>query len=152
MARKKHKIDTRPAYDYLIIGISTSLKDYKLAFSLNKAMMLSLRKGDDFIHAVPETQAYSCYFYHNHDLRRDHVLIANKNENGWLISSLRTVDYFLLISDVQGSAASPSLLKKISSVPGILTAIRIEAGRIKDMDLILADLELHLLKNGLGEQ
>ncbi len=62
--------------------------------------------------------------------------------------SLGQVDFFLLAGDILGENAFLDILKKTRSIPQVLAAYEIDPAKIKDMDLLFEEVELHLLAAG----
>lgn len=149
---KKHKLDTGLAYSYSIIGISTPLKDYMLVFHLNRGLSLSLRKIHDFHHEEQKPSAFPFFFFRNPDERRSYMLIGNKSPEGFLIPSLKTLDYFLITDEPLPADKNQLLIRQIQSIPGILTSIKVDTLRIKNIDLLIAEIELHLVENRLSRR
>ena len=143
---KKHKLDSGLSYSYSIIGISTPLKDYNLVFHLNRVLSLSFRRIKDFHHEEQKPADYSFYFFRNPDERRNYMLIANRCPDGFLIPSLKTIDYFLITDETLQPAKSQLIIKQIQSAPSILTVVKIDTSRIKNIDLLIAEIELHVIE------
>jgi hypothetical protein len=101
---KKIKLFVEHQYDFELLGLVSSVKDYKMAWLINHSLRLKLVKISDF---EPE-------FIHQPQLKisqfleeKDHgfiQLLKNRSlsEGGnalYLIPELKMFDYFLLIQD-----------------------------------------------------
>ena len=148
MAKKlSAKIDF--SSEYTLIGISCHLKDYRLTFFLNKQLNIKLRRIDDFTQVNPDKEelSYSVYFYHCPDTKNNFCLITNHHSEGKLIPALRSIDYFLLIENELPGERKKELISKVKTIPNLLTAYEIELSKVKNINQLLAELELQFIEN-----
>ncbi len=134
--------------DYHIIALVSHLKDYTLCHHINSGLRLDLIKYDDLVLAIPTTEenSFSWYFYQDKESRTFYYLIGNKGENGILMSSQKTVDYFLLIKNPVSEQFLKSITGKIRKIPNITAVFDFNMRQFKDMDLLLETNELHELE------
>lgn len=148
----KLKLDIDYSEDYRIIGISSHLKDFRLAFFLNKSLKLDLRKINDFTFQSSVNKPilnYSFYFYQTTEAWYLYSMIGNFNAYGRLIPTLWQYDFFLFINgpiEDEEIAASVNLISKVHSV---LIAKEITFTQFKNGNYLIADLEMHLNANKL---
>lgn len=88
-------------YDFVLLAVISSLKDYRLCFELNKKLKLKfIRQPDlelkDAKHNRSEFTFFRC---RNSKSREELILILNKGTNGILIPEMKNVDYFMLIKN-----------------------------------------------------
>ncbi len=135
--------------EYSFIGIACQLKDYRLAFFLNKQLNLNLKRISDFVQgsADKEEISYSLFNYHNPETKNNFCLISNHNSEAKLIAALKNIDYFLLIENDIPDASKKELIANIRKIPNVMAAYDIELSKIKNISNLLADLELQLLEN-----
>lgn len=144
-------------YNFLLIGICCSSKDYRLGYELNKALGLSLKKVKDItlgstakakkneINLLSEegnndVPSYSVYVYQHPNTGLVYNVIANKSSGNLLIPEKKECDYFLMITGEAHSKEKGEALKKVKVIPMILTAFEIDPNKLKSKDhLILND-------------
>ncbi len=133
--------------NYLMIGISSHLKDYRISFFLNRVLGFNFRRIDDFTYSARgnETLSYPVFVYHDPDLRAHFCLMSNHHPEKKLIPALKQTDYFIFTNDPINDNNVQDLVRQIKSTPNVLTAYKIDPSEVKNMDVISADLELHLL-------
>ncbi len=154
MAVKKLKISSEQVPDVEIIGITTTLHDYRLAFFLNKEAGLQLHKLDDlpvFNEKTKESREQSLFTWTDSDQRIVYYLIGNDHPDGKMIDQYGQANYFLFIkgtSKPQSIKLLASLIRKIPSVTFVFEAI---PSKIKELDGIMEDLEIHELSQA-GKQ
>lgn len=135
--------------EYSFIGIASQLKDYRLAFFLNKQLNLNLKRISDFIQGSTDIEeiSYSLFNYHHPETKNNFCLISNHNSEAKLIAALKNIDYFLLIENDIPDASKKELIANIRKIPNVMAAYDIELSKIKNISNLLADLELQLLEN-----
>jgi hypothetical protein len=147
---KKHNLALSREQNWpVIVGVACRLKDYQLCFHLNKKLDLHLRKLPDFNVLVPgkeETSFYSLYRYQDLNRRLDYLLLSNHHPDSKLLPEFRQTDYFLLVAGETTANEIEILIRLTKEVPGVLLAYYLDLTKSKHIDLILADLELHLLE------
>jgi hypothetical protein len=143
---KKIKLTAGSSYDYTTIGIACHMKDYRFTFFANEQLGFHFKRTDDLVSGnEKESLVYSFYLYDNPDDRRQYYLVSNYHEEGRLIPSEKGADFFLIVNDVLPANLKKSIIGKIQKVPQALTAYEIPAGKVKDLDKIFEEIELHLL-------
>jgi hypothetical protein len=143
---KKHKLTGDFSPDYTVIGISSQARGYKLAMLVNEKLGFHFHRMEDFQgHDRPEHQ-YILYEDQAKDSRRIYHLLYNRHPDGLLVSSLKGIDAFLVIYESLSSFETTATLKALRQGQGIQAAYEIEISTVKGFDLLLEDLEVHLLK------
>ncbi len=147
---KKILLDIRsePTY-FTLIGISCHLKDYRLSFLLNQKLEFSFTKIEDLqsYGAPDKNQAeYSYYYYRDEDRFNAYSLIANRSQDSVLVPQLKQTDFLLLVEGEFKKPQKDMVINTIKSIPSVLTAYEIKLTDIKNYELLLTDLEMHLTK------
>lgn len=150
MAKRKQILKLGADTDISLIGISCHLKSYRLSFAMDHSLGLSFRRVDDF--EIPghddNVLRYPFLMYEDNELKNQFCLIQNHHPQGKLVPALKQVDFFLMARDPLEQALVSGILKKIKSIPQVLTAYEIDPARTRDVDALLADMELHLMTAG----
>ncbi|MCF8302014.1 MAG: IPExxxVDY family protein [Bacteroidales bacterium] len=149
---KKLKLEVDYSEDYRILGVSSHLKDYRIAFFLNKVLEFDLRKTTDFLFQQSANQPalnYSFYHYRTPDAWFVYSMIGNFNAYGRLIVSLWQYDYIIFVNGPSEDHEIETSLKAIRSIQHVLTASEIPFDKVKNINHIIADIEMHLINNKL---
>jgi hypothetical protein len=137
---KVHKLFTEYSYDFRILGISTAVKEHKLAWLINQALTIRLVKGSDFIIEILKNDnlVISNYFYQTeHNLIR---LVRNKNldyQNAvkpYLVPEVRHLDYLLVI---EGTLKTDEIFEKIKPIPIIAHVEIIDVFKLKSRENLI---------------
>jgi hypothetical protein len=143
---KKIKLTSGSSYDYTTIGIACHMKDYRFAFFLNEQLGFRFRRLDDLVSGEEnETRNYSFYIYSHPEERRNYCLVSNYHEEGRLIPSEKGADFFLIINDILSSDRKKEIISKIQKVPQAIAAYEIPGGKVKNLEQIFEEIEVHLL-------
>ena len=141
--------------DYTLIGIHTTLNDYRLAYLLNKHLQVNFRRANydlDFFQKNVES-SYIVYEYTNTKLDQDWFLISNvfkytletesislfgqSDSTSFLIPEKKKVDFFLKIEGEFDGDFMLKLTEKINQIPQIITSYEIEINSLKSKDFLI---------------
>lgn len=134
---KKNKVTLELNYDFLLLGIASPAKDYRISSLLNKALKLELvRDNDHTMEVLSGLAEYKRYHYNDELTKTTYRLIANKSDKGNLVPEKGQVDYFLIVNG--NNADKEWLLEKIKGLDIVQTAFEIDAEQLKSrQNLIL---------------
>jgi hypothetical protein len=141
--------------EYALIGIHTTLEDYKLAYLLNQHLKISFKKANfnlDFENKN-NNASFSIFEYTNLQYDFDWFLISNSIKedkatisNGlplftetktYLIPEKKNIDFFLKISgDVEPEFVTKTI-QKIKGVNQIITSYQIDKNSLKSKDFLI---------------
>lgn len=148
--------------DFTFIGISSSLRDYRLCHFINKHSGLKLQFGKEppidhngniknkpqselDYHVITE-KSKTKYFKHHFPMYRyccnqfefEYYLINNKSlENGVLIPEIANFDYFMLIKHYIDSEDLDRLIDNLKSIPDIMLVKEIEPISLKSKENLI---------------
>lgn len=126
-------------YDFLLIGICSHEKDYRLCWEINKMLDIGLERGDNITLNTSdgELMTFSLYFCNCSETNNYFHLLSNKSSNGVLITEQKKVDYFLKIKGNISPEYMGVLIKKLRKIPIVLTAYQIDPVKIKSIQKLL---------------
>ena len=152
---KKLILETDLPSDYCIIGIAYHHNDYLLSFHLNKLLNIYLKKNIDFIYSGikgTDVQQFPLASYTDLENHQNFFLISNHGNKGFLIPSIKQIDYFVFVQGIENldknnfPKGTESVLQLIRSIPNIVAALEIKLTLVKDIAVLLSELELHMLE------
>lgn len=143
---KKIKFNSGSSYDYTTIGIACHMKDYRFAFFMNEQLGFNFRRMEDLVSGEEkEARGYSFYIYSHPEERRNYYLVSNYHEEGRLIPTEKGADFFLIINDILPESRKKEMISKIQKVPQALAAYEIPTGKVRNLEIIFEEIEVHLL-------
>lgn len=111
----KFILEDEAYYDFKLLGISSHVKNYRLCWTVNKALGLDLMKMDEEIIVRPLRSdrpiSFSVYYCFDEETEVEFELISNRHEEGFLIPEMKSADYFLKISDWHADPMSELIQK-----------------------------------------
>lgn len=122
---KKRKLEAEFDYDFLLFGIISAIKEYKLAWLLNSQLDVQLDKVKDIEIEFLKSQnlIISNYLYEtehsNLRLLKNKSMDQIEDNSAFLVPELKRFDYFLIIRGFEDTFASLDLKNKISSIPKV---------------------------------
>ena len=126
--------------DFVLIAVTTSLKDYRICYLINKYLNFGFVKNADLavdINKGAEPVYFSKYTYNWEASDTDFYFIANKGSDGYLVPEMRKTDYFLLIKNYIDEEELDSLISALNKVPEIVTAAKIDPKKVKSRENLL---------------
>lgn len=152
-----HALDLHDFYEekYSLLGIHTTLEDYKLAYVLNHHLGVHFNKASfnlDFENEKSDA-SFSIYTYENSTHNSEWYLISNseKKENkvqeeglllsteikNYLIPEKKKIDFFVKIVEDIPLKETQKLVNKIKSIDQIITAYTIDTNTLKSKDILI---------------
>lgn len=132
---------------YTMIGISCHLKDYRITYYLNKFLGINLKKSKEFpIKSEKDKKnfLFSFFIFNDRNKEISYYLISNHNPESKLIPSQKQTDYFLIAKDLINKENETDIINKIKTIPYVLTAYKIELQKIRFINNLFSDLEIHV--------
>lgn len=142
---KKHRLTGDFSPEYSVIGVSSQARGYKLAMQVNEKLDLHLRRVEDFPKHGTEERYYALYEDQAKDSRRLYYLLSNRHQEGLLVPALKGIDGFIVIFESLSQGEINELLLLLRKGQGIQAAYEIKVETVRDFELLLEDLEVHLM-------
>lgn len=144
----KHTLEIEFDYDFVLIGISSHEKDYRLCWTVNNALNLQLTKQESLeIKGKKQTTPsfFSFFLFEKQDEFIDYAIIANLSEsktveqttstlfdaldesdNEYLIPEQKQMNYFFLIRGEIENEEVNEIIQQIKEIENVQTAVRID--------------------------
>ncbi|MDB5015415.1 MAG: hypothetical protein JWQ84_247 [Mucilaginibacter sp.] len=126
--------------DFVLIAVTTSLKDYRICYLINKFLSFNFIKIPDLsvdIYQGGSPALFSIYHYNWETTETDFYFIANKGSDAYLIPEMKKADYFLLIKNYIDENDLDKLISALNKIPEIVTATKIDPKKIKSRENLL---------------
>ncbi len=145
MAKKRNKLIIEPFDNIKIIGISTNMIDYQLAWYLNNVLRINLVK---YRGVSPNDEDYfSFYYYDAGENSNAFNLVALRSSSGkeWVSFKPKT-DYLLIIRNYISDNVFQQYLNDIRKRTKVNHAYVVDLDLNTKIDIILEDIEFHEMK------
>ena len=134
---RKTKLVINHEVEDSVIGLVTTLKDYKLAWHLNRVFNIDLVKQQPLkIEFIKGSDLEIVYFAYSSEFKQFR-LVKNKSleENtGYLIPELMNFDFFLMVNGEEGIVSDDSVIQGLQKINGIEYNQLIDVSILKSKD------------------
>tara|TARA_B110000003_G_scaffold156704_1_gene157161 strand:- start:380 stop:784 length:405 start_codon:yes stop_codon:yes gene_type:complete len=113
--------------DFLILGINSHIKLYKLCWEINKKLHTSFVKNKN--HTINKNQEFERFSYTHKNTEITYNIISNVSTTGYLEPNNKSVNYFMI---VQGEIYNTQkTIKKLNQIEDILLVFELNLSKIK---------------------
>jgi hypothetical protein len=127
-------------FDFILIALTTSLKDYRICYLINKSLNFNFVREEDLkldIGPGGSEVLFSIYNYSWETTETDFIFIGNKGSDGYLVPEMREADYFILIKNYIDENDLESIISALNKIPEVVAAVKIEPKKIKSRENLL---------------
>ncbi|HOI33588.1 MAG: IPExxxVDY family protein [Bacteroidales bacterium] len=144
MPSRKKTLQSQPFDNIILLGISTTLPDYKLAWHINNRMSINLVKHQNIYPVSNDTNTgYSFYFFdQGENLNIFNLVSLSCEGQRWIKLSVST-DYLLIIRNALDQERLDYYIRAIRNIPQIVHVFIVETKINKGIDLLLETIEFH---------
>lgn len=159
----KHTLILEPDYDFVLTGISSHAKDYRICWALNNTLNIELKKTDSLEikgKKQPTSSFFSTFKFEdtknfteyivlsNFSEAKSHVLQENtlfkeekdklqSLENEFLIPEHKNLNYFFIVKGEISDGEINNFVKKLKELDIVLTTIIIDVPRLKSKNNLI---------------
>lgn len=126
--------------DFILISVTSGLKDYKLCYYINKQLNTDFKKVGDYcldLTAANELRPFSQYFFKIESSETEFYIIANHGTAGPLITEMAHVDYFMLIKNHFDKQDLEDMLSRLRQIENIVSVVEIDPKMIKSNENLM---------------
>ncbi len=147
-------LDYENEHEYILIGIHATLEDYRLAFELNKALNIHLKRESQDLDFSTDNSSFSLYRYdcsrtfskwslinnkylfdaHN---TKDNYLFKEDYQINHLIHEKKQVDFFLKIESDFDNNEINEIIKNVNTIKNVITSYNINPRTLKSKDFLI---------------
>jgi hypothetical protein len=139
---KKSTLQITHHYDFDLLGLVAPLKDYKMAWLINRSMGINLVKVTD---VRMEFLKQPVLFVSQYMLKKEHgfiQLLRNRSYSdsgftGYLIPELKTMDYFLILQDYTLETNINSYIENLSASNLVQNVVKLDISKLKSKENLL---------------
>ena len=123
--------------DFVLIAITSSLKDYILCHQINKSLEFDFEKTDDhevYYHLDEPPISFSRFYYYVEQSEVEYYLVNNRNPEGFLIPEMNKVDFFMIIHQYIDKEDLEFILTRLNKLSDIQVAAQISPLKLKSKE------------------
>ena len=138
---RKNKLTVAPFDDIHLIGINSTLVDYKLAYHFNNTLKFNFIRLEE---ALLDTELPYAFFYYNAGENNNaYNLVAIRNKEHVCVKLNPQIDYLLVVRNHITEGKLSQLVKNIRSLTGVTYAYLMDLSKTPALELILERIEMH---------
>lgn len=138
---KKNKLTVAPFDDIHLIGINSTLVDYKLAYHFNNTLKFSFIRLDEAL--LDTVSPYAFFYFNAGENNNAYNLVALRNKEHVCIKLNPQIDYLLIVRNHITDDKLNQLVKSIRGLNGVTYAYLMDLNKIPTLDLVLERIEMH---------
>jgi hypothetical protein len=126
--------------DFILIAITSQLRDYRLCYHINKELYIDFRKVADYclsLFAGSEPLQFSQYFFKIEASETEFYLIANQSTAGYLIPEMSNINYFLLVKNHFDQEDLDDMLMRLNRIENIESVMQVNPLHLKSNENLL---------------
>ena len=134
----KFSLEFEEEYPFFVVGITASVRDYKLCWHLNKELGLQLVRDQslEILNKRKDSVSHEFFSFEDEDAQVNYRLIENRKGGNYFLSEAPKAD-FLLVLDESPILDRNELIKKIKSIRPVLMAFEIDLDQIRNKQNLL---------------
>ena len=125
---KKKWLQFEIELDFVLVGISCHLKDYRFVWLLNKALQSNFIKTKQF--SLHDNDCRFSQFEYLMELSTAYIF-ANRSSTGYLVNRKPQVDYWMKLEEPDNERLH-RWMEEISTIPQVLVAYEEGAEKVKE--------------------
>jgi len=147
--KKKFKLEFFSQPDFVVYGISSPLKEYKLVYHMNNIKGIKFKRIADFPghNGVKSNEAIPFPLFRFKSTENDYSLVSVKTPEGILLPYLKQPDFLLLVSGTHNPDELQLFLKAIRAITNVIMVFEINVLFNPNFPVFLNDMELHLISS-----
>ena len=138
---KKNKLTIAPFDDIQIIGINSTLADYKLAYFFNTELNFDFIRLNEIM--LDDEHPYAFFYFNAGENRNVYNLVSLKHQGTPCVKLKPQMDYLLIVRNHITDDRLEQLIKKIRSIRQVTYAYTMDLSKTPAMDVLLERIEMH---------
>jgi hypothetical protein len=139
---KKTKLQIEHTYDFELLGLVSPVKDYKMAWLINRDLHLNLVRSEDLILeflSLPRLKIsqFSLSLPHGFVQLLKNKALNSSDQVSYLIPELKSVDYFLLVQDETFQLSIHTFADQLVKNHFIQNVIPLDISKLKSKENLL---------------
>ncbi len=137
MSKKILRVDYN--FDISVIGISSSVRDYRLCWFINNALPLRFNRIDDLLiySDFGEESYHSCFKFSMLNSETDLYLLSNKSGNSYIIPESKQTDFFIISTEILSDEDQKDFIQLLNKIEIVQSSYPIDPYSLKSKENLL---------------
>jgi hypothetical protein len=140
---RKNILRIQSDFEFDILGISTGLPDFQLAWHINSEINVHLKRVGDHQIAFRDNKFLRTSLFQYTTDNLSVVMIRNKvNESesfAFVVPEAKNIDYFLIIQDDTGDLEIVNVKNTLSKIKNVILVQKMDVQKLKSIDNLIID-------------
>lgn len=137
---QKFKLDYIPEYDFILLGLVSFEKDYRLGWEINQTLQMDFTRSAD--HSLKhrktgQEQQFSCFIYEDDEAYVTYKMLSNRSESGYLLEELKNLDYLMVITGECDEDYAADFREKLLSLESVQSCFVLEPEKLKGCERVI---------------
>jgi hypothetical protein len=126
-------------FDFVLIGIVTSHRDYRVSRDVNLALEITLERTEDYsiVEKKRGQEIHFPFFKFTNEHEDQYFILGNKVETGLLIPEQKQLDFFLMVKPGQSTIDRAELVRLLKKDNRFQAVFPIEVAGLKSKQNLL---------------
>ena len=139
----KNRLEISYDFDFHLVALNTSVKEYKLAWGLNRELNLELAKKHNISIDFQGGKSLSISNFVCEKEYQIFRLLKNRAENfddqynAYLIPEMKNFDYFLMVADDSTTFEINPFISTIKQIPFVQFAVSVDTAVLRSKDNLI---------------
>lgn len=138
---KKTKLVIAPFDDIHIIGINSTLVDYKLAYHFNETLNFNFIRLKEIL--LDDVLPYAFFYYNAGENRNAYNLVSLRHKDHLCLKLTPQIDFLLVVRNPIKDDRLAQLVKNIRTIKGVTYAYIMDLSKSPAIDVLLERIEMH---------
>ena len=139
----KNRLDVSYDFAFHLVALNTNVKEYKLAWVLNRDLQINLSKMDNISIGFSGGKSLSISNFIYEREYQTFRLLKNRSEsfddqyNAYLLPEMKNFDYFLMVADDSTTFDINPFISTIKQIPFVQFAVLVDTASLKSKDNLI---------------
>ena len=140
---RQMKLQVEYEYDFVLFGLLSSVKGFKLAWSINNTLSIELVSAKDIEMSLRDNRKLSVITYEYNTQNSKFILFQNKLKDesgydaGYILPEMSKLDFLFRIDGEIYPTSPDDVLDQLKSLSTVEYCMRIDANKLKSKENLL---------------
>lgn len=117
--------------DFLILGINSHIKSYKLCWEINNKLHTSFVKNKNHQHPNNAKLTFERFTHIDEGTESQYNILSNRSPSGYLEESNKSVNYFMVVQG--GIYSTKKIIESLYQIEDVLLVFELNLSNIKSI-------------------
>ena len=125
------KLENNFEIDFLILGINSHIKSYKLCWEINNKLHTKFVKNKNHQHPNNSELNFERFTHTDESTKSQYNILSNRSPFGYLEENNKSVNYFMVVQG--GIYSTKKIIESLSQIEDVLLVFELNLSNIKSI-------------------